>query len=71
MGHIGLVVAVPGGMPENVHALPHDQRLLWLSRVIVIDCAAASRRKPHAISETTAAASWNKPDAMFARCVRA
>ncbi len=70
MGHIGLVVEAPDGMPENVHRLAHDQRLLWLSRVKVIDCAASSKRKPYAISETTAAASWNKPDAMWARCVR-
>jgi hypothetical protein len=71
MGHIGLIVEVPAGMPENAYALPAAERRQWLARVRVIDCAAAAWRKPHAISETTAAASWDKPDAMFARCKRA
>jgi hypothetical protein len=70
MGHIGLVVEVPADMPENVYGLPAAERRAWLAKVIVIDCAAASARKPYAISETTAAASWDKSDAMFARCVR-
>lgn len=71
MGHIALVVEVPADMPGDVYALNAQARRHWLTQVRVIDCAAASGRKPHAVSETTAAASWDKPDAMFARCKRA
>jgi hypothetical protein len=70
MGHIALVVDVPADMPDDVYALPAAERRQWLTRVRVIDCAAAHGRVPHAVSETTAAASWDKPDAMFARCLR-
>jgi hypothetical protein len=70
MGHIGLIVEVPADMPENVYALPAVERRRWLGRVRVIDCAASPGRKPYAVSETVAAASWDKPDAMFARCSR-
>jgi hypothetical protein len=71
MGHIGLVVEAPADMPEDVYGLPAVERRRWLLRVRVIDCAASSGRKPYACAETTAAASWDKPDAMFARCRRA
>jgi hypothetical protein len=71
MGHIALVVSVPHDMPADVYALSDTERRSWLLRVGVIDCAAALMRKPYAVHETTAAASWDKPDAMFARCVRA
>lgn len=71
MGHIALVVEVPAAMPADVYALPAVERRKWLGQVRVIDCAASSGRKPYAVSETTAAASWDKPDAMFARCRRA
>lgn len=71
MGHIGLVVEVPADLPEDVYALPKADRHRWLFLVKIIDCAAASRRKPYAIGETRASVSWDKPDAMFARCVRA
>lgn len=70
MGHIALVVEVPLGMPADVYSLPEVIRRDWLRIVKVIDCAAAAARKPYAVKETTAAASWDKPDAMFARCVR-
>lgn len=72
MGHIGLVVDVPDDFPEDFHFAHHD-RSLWLTRVAVIDCAGARsrREKGYAVAQTTAAASWDKPDAMFARCVRA
>lgn len=70
MGHIGLVVEVPTGMPAGVWSR-HDRRE-WLERVRVIDCAGASGRRlrGHAIAETSAAASWDKPDAIWARLVR-
>jgi hypothetical protein len=70
MGHIALVVEVPDKMPANVFTLKALERREWLARAKVIDCAAASSRKPYAIKETTAAAGWDKPDAMWARCVR-
>lgn len=71
MGHIALVVYVPSEMPGDVYTLSAGARRAWLLRVKVIDCAAASARKPYAVHETTAAASWDKPDAMFCRLVRA
>lgn len=70
MGHIGLVVEVPAELIDDVYAIPDRMRRHWLSLIKVIDCAGARSRRPYAISETTAAASWDKPDAMFARCVR-
>jgi hypothetical protein len=38
----------------------------------VIDCAGSRIRKErgYAVAETTAAASWDKPDAMFCRLAR-
>lgn len=71
MGHVALVVEVPVGLPAGVFALPADERRKWLRDVYVVDCAAAASRGQHAIHETTAAASWDKPDAMWARCRRA
>src|SRR5690606_25727236 len=71
IGHIGLVAEVPEDMPDDVYSLPAEERRKWLARVKVIDCAGARSRKPYAVKETTAAASWDKADAMFARCVRA
>jgi hypothetical protein len=69
MGHIALVVEVPTEFPDGFSFGQQDRRA-WLHRVLVIDCAAASNRKPYAITETRASASWDKADAMFARCVR-
>ncbi len=71
MGHIGLVVTVPTDYPSDVYAMPAGERRSWLALVGVIDCAGADSRKPYATKQTTAAASWDKPDAMFARCRRA
>lgn len=71
VGHIGLVVEAPEDMPDDVYALPAKERRAWLAKVKVIDCAGAASRKQYAVKETSAAASWDKPDAMFARCVRA
>ena len=70
MGHIALVCEVPDDMPAGVWAR-HDRKA-WLERVKVIDCAAAKSRKlmGRAVAETTAAASWDKPDAIWARLVR-
>jgi hypothetical protein len=67
IGHIALVVEVPGDMPVGVWT--REDRRAWLSRVKVIDCAGAAARRPYAVKETTAAASWDKPDAMWARLV--
>jgi hypothetical protein len=71
IGHIGLVSFVPDGMPADVYALPAAERRSWLQRVLVIDCAGAAARRPYAIKEAPAAPTWDKPDAMFARCRRA
>lgn len=73
IGHIALVTDVPADMPDDVYALSDTERRRWLLKVKVIDCAGAHSRKlrGYAVAETTAAASWDKPDAMFARCVRA
>lgn len=71
MGHIGLVTDVPDDFPDDFRFTQADRRS-WLAHVTVIDCAGAASRRAngHAVAETTAAASWDKPDAMFARCVR-
>jgi CHAP domain-containing protein len=73
IGHIALVTSVPGDVPDDVYSLPDLERRRWLLKVGVIDCAGALSRRLHnrAVAETTAAASWDKPDAMFARCKRA
>jgi hypothetical protein len=73
IGHIGLVTSVPADMPVDVYALSDTERRRWLLKVGVIDCAGALSRRLNgkAVAQTTAAASWDKPDAMFARCKRA
>jgi hypothetical protein len=72
IGHIGLIVEVPDDLPPDVWSEPAASRRAWLQRIKVIDCAssAARRNRGHAVAETTAAASWDKPDAMFCRLVR-
>jgi hypothetical protein len=73
LGHVGLVVAVPDEFPEAfAFHWPDVTRRGWLARVRVIDCAgSALRRKAgRAVAETSAAASWDKPDALFCRLVR-
>ena len=72
IGHIGLVTFVPANMPDDVYGLSDTERRRWLLKVGVIDCAGARVRRDsgRAVTETTAAASWDKPDAMFARCKR-
>lgn len=72
IGHIGLVVAVPDDFPDDF-SFTRDDRRVWLERVGVIDCAGsvARRARGRAVAGTTAAASWDKPDALFCRLVRA
>jgi hypothetical protein len=74
MGHIALVVSVPRDFPQDFSfTMPDTVRRRWLSKVGVIDCAGSRIRKErgYAVAETTAAASWDKPDAIFARLIRA
>src|SRR5687768_4616315 len=69
------VVAVPrAGVAGRTDDFPVNlwarvDRGKYLKRVKVIDCAAAKSRRlvGRAIQRTTAAASWNKPDAVFIR----
>jgi hypothetical protein len=73
IGHIGLVTFVPRDIPDDVYSLSDTERRRWLKQVGVIDCAGSQGRRLNgrAVAETSAAASWDKPDAMFARCTRA
>lgn len=68
LGHIGLVVSVPDDLPPDAFFRPDRRELL--ARVQVVDCAAAASRGAHAVAATTAAG-WARPDAIWARCVRA
>lgn len=67
MGHVGLVVEVPGEWPEEFAKWNSTQRKTLLQLVKVIDCNAslARRLKGKAISQITAADLWNKSDAVF------
>lgn len=71
-GHVGLITRVNGDTSDwtdHLWSRPSSERKKFLAKLEVIDCAAAlSRRlRGKAIAVTTAAASWNKPDAMFLR----
>jgi hypothetical protein len=71
IGHVGMVVEVPADWPspEGWPNLSKKEKTSHLKRVKVIDCAGTKWRRlmGDAVRETTAAASWDKPDAIFAR----
>lgn len=72
IGHVGLIVGTKISTADwtpHLWERPASERKRFLSKLTVIDCAAAFSRRltGHAIKETTAAASWNKPDAVFLR----
>lgn len=75
IGHIGLIVACgvdTSRWTANLWKRDKSDRATFLRHIKVIDCAAALSRRilGRAIKETTAAASWNKPDAVFLRMVK-
>ncbi len=67
MGHVGIVVEVPGEWPDDFASWTAKERTNLLKLVKVIDCNASLGRKlsGKAIGQLTAAASWNKPDAVW------
>jgi len=67
MGHVGLVVEVPGEWPENLTKWDPKARRELLKLVKVIDCNASWKRKlsGKAIGQLTAADLWDKPDAVW------
>jgi hypothetical protein len=74
IGHVGLIVECTtdtSTWTANLWKREKADRATFLQHIKVIDCAAAKSRKivGRAIRETTAAASWNKPDAVFLRMV--
>lgn len=72
IGHVGLIVGSKMSTADwtaHLWERPARERKRFLEKLTVIDCAAAFTRRltGYAIKETTAAASWNKPDAVFLR----
>ncbi len=71
IGHVGLITATgdTSGWTSNLWKRPASERKRFLRQLEVVDCAAALTRRllGRAIRRTTAAASWNKPDAVFLR----
>lgn len=67
MGHVGLVVEVPGEWPDDFAQWSAKERTNLLKLVKVIDCNASLRRRisGNAIGQLTAASSWDKPDAVW------
>lgn len=67
MGHVGLVVEVPGEWPVDFASWSAQERKNLLGLVKVIDCNASlgRRLKGMAIGQITAADLWAKPDAVF------
>jgi len=72
IGHVGLITETKISTADwtpHIWERPARERAKFLSKLVVIDCAAAFLRRlsGYAVKETTAAASWNKPDAVFLR----
>lgn len=67
MGHVGLVVEVPAEWPDDFMSWSPKERTSLLKLVKVIDCNASFARRVSgkAIGVGTAAALWDKPDAVF------
>lgn len=72
IGHVAIVTSVDvdtRNWTDHLWERGSKDRATFLSRVNVVDCAGNFRRKLRgkAVQLTTAAASWNKPDARFVR----
>lgn len=72
IGHVGLITGArvdTSDWTPHLWERPANERKRFLEKLTVIDCAASFLRRlsGRAIKETTAAASWNKPDAVFLR----
>lgn len=69
MGHVGLVVEVPGEWPDDFASWSAKERTELLKHVKVIDCNASFARRlaGKAIGQITAADLWNKPDAVWVK----
>lgn len=67
MGHVGIVVEVPAEWPSDLASWNSKARRELLKLVKVIDCNASMSRRllGKAIGQTTAAALWDKPDAVW------
>ena len=75
IGHVALVTETKtntAAWTDNLWRREKSDRASYLEKIIVIDCSANILRKlaGYAIQQTTAAASWNKPDARFVRYTR-
>lgn len=83
IGHVALVVDVPDAVKLAARteaerlgislltfwSTPSKLRTQLMKLVAVVDCAAAKTRRilGHAVKQTTAAASWDKPDTVWLR----
>ncbi len=71
MGHVAIVVEVPAEWPSKLEwsKLAPRERTALLKLVKVIDCAGSAARRllSRAVKQTTAAASWDKPDSVWVR----
>lgn len=67
MGHVAIVTEIPAIWPDDVPKWPSKTRTELLKLVKVVDCNASLSRRfsGRAIGPNTAAALWDKPDAVF------